>query len=169
MNPNEPKRSSDETMIEELVAYLDGELDEASSERVVQQLDRDPNYRRRLEDLQQAWEMLDELPRAQPADQFARTTIEMVAVSAERELAQSRDRSMRQRTYSLLIGLAVVLAAMLAGFGITRWSIPDPDEELLRDLPVIENLDLYAYADDIEFLRQLQREGLFAEGFGDEN
>jgi hypothetical protein len=34
---------------------------------------------------------------------------------------------------------------------------------LLRDLPVIENFELYNQADDVEFLRQLDKTGLFAE------
>ena len=53
------------------------------------------------------------------------------------------------------MGLAGVVA------GRTLW--PDPNVPLLRDLPVIENFDLYHQADDVEFLRQLDRAGLFAE------
>lgn len=47
--------------------------------------------------------------------------------------------------------------------------LPDPDAQLVRDLPVIENLDQYLVADDIEFLRDLQRDGLFAMEVTDEN
>jgi hypothetical protein len=37
------------------------------------------------------------------------------------------------------------------------------NRRLLRDLPVIERLDEYRYADSVEFLRTLEREGLFTE------
>ena len=38
----------------------------------------------------------------------------------------------------------------------------------MRDLPVIENMDLYEVADSVEFLRQLEKTGLFAEEADDE-
>jgi len=40
---------------------------------------------------------------------------------------------------------------------------------LLQDLPVIQNVDEYRYADSIEFLRMLEKEGLFAEGGVDDD
>jgi hypothetical protein len=43
-----------------------------------------------------------------------------------------------------------------------------PDRQLVRDRPVIENVDIYRYAENIEFLRMLEREGLFADGEDDD-
>ena len=47
------------------------------------------------------------------------------------------------------------------GFHLTRNLIPNPNDELLRDLPTIENLDQYQEIRDIEFLRELKRSSLF--------
>ena len=47
------------------------------------------------------------------------------------------------------------------GFQFSRYWIPNPHEELLRDLPVIENFDQYQEAREIEFLKQLKQSGLF--------
>ena len=40
----------------------------------------------------------------------------------------------------------------------------DPDRQLLRDLPVLENLDEYRQVGSIEFLRKLRDEKLFCQG-----
>jgi hypothetical protein len=38
---------------------------------------------------------------------------------------------------------------------------------LLRDLPVIENIDLFYQVEDVDFLRKLDREHLFEEPEGE--
>ena len=50
--------------------------------------------------------------------------------------------------------------AAVTGFAVTNRLIPDPSEELLRNLPVIEKLDLYSNAESIEFLRELDKRGV---------
>ena len=42
-----------------------------------------------------------------------------------------------------------------------------PNEKLLRDLPVIEDMELYRQAGDVDFLRKLHDEGLFPEESSD--
>jgi len=73
-----------------------------------------------------------------------------------------------------LIGSACVLTAGLAGSLAVLLFWPNPNEQLLRDLPVLENLDEYRQIDDgesdaVEFLRMLHREGLFAEEAPDDS
>ena len=48
---------------QQLVAYLDGELDDETNQEIERRLSADPEYRLRLQQLQQAWDLLDELPR----------------------------------------------------------------------------------------------------------
>ena len=50
-----------------LVAYLDGELDEAAVRSLEARLARDPQARQELEALKRSWEMLDYLPRPEPS------------------------------------------------------------------------------------------------------
>ena len=46
---------------EEIVAYLDGELDMETAAKVERRLADDPRYNARLNQLQRAWDMLDNL------------------------------------------------------------------------------------------------------------
>jgi hypothetical protein len=150
---------------EQLVAYLDHELDETSSRRIEKLLAADPQVRRRLQELQQSWDALDKLVPADVDPSFTRTTLEMVALAAERESRQEGGPGpWRRRVW---LGLAGVLLAGLAGFVAVWRFYPDPDEPLLRDLPVLESLDQYQKIDDIEFLRQLRAEKLFAKEAAD--
>jgi hypothetical protein len=65
------------------------------------------------------------------------------------------------------VGAGAMLLMGLIGFAIGTQIRTDPNDKLLRDLPVLENFELYYQADNIEFLRMLEKEGLFVEGGGD--
>ena len=73
---------------EQLVAYLDGELEPQATKQVEELLAGDETARNRLSQLAASWDLLDQLPRATVDDLFTRTTVQMVAVAAEDELAQ---------------------------------------------------------------------------------
>lgn len=142
-------------LLEELTAYLDGELDGAARERVERRLANDSDYRHELQRLERSWDLLDRLPRSTVDDTFTQSTLEMVAVAAEDDL--QADQASRPRGRSRLV-IAVAVGALLAGLGgfaFGHWLWPDPNRELLRDLPVLTNLDLYQHADSVEFLRAL--------------
>ena len=66
-----------------------------------------------------------------------------------------------------MAGIAGVLAALAVGFVIGTRVWPDPNQELLHDLPVLQNFELYYQADNIDFLRMLDEDDLFAEGDAD--
>jgi anti-sigma factor RsiW len=151
----------------DLVAYLDGELDAAELQRVEDRLSHDPVYRTRLRQLQGIWDLLDELPRSSVNESFTRSTVEMVAVQAEESLQTAQRRERRRQSRPLLLSGIAIAGALACGYlaGSFVWS--SPDEELIQDLPVIENLDSYLVADDVEFLKSLQRAGLFAEESSD--
>src|SRR4051812_15898914 len=72
---------------EELVAYLDGELEPEECRAIEERLANDDEYRQQLRDLDQAWEALDELPSTKTDESFARTTIELACVAAEEHLS----------------------------------------------------------------------------------
>jgi anti-sigma factor RsiW len=152
---------------DELSAYLDGELDAEAVRRVEDRLQRDATYRTELQRLERAWDLLDRLPRATVNDSFAKTTIEMVALAASQDAAEVQRSWPRRLRAQRWRGLAAVTAAGLAGFMIGHWLTPDPDEQLLNDLPVLETFELYYQADSLDFLKLLEHEGLFAEGDND--
>jgi anti-sigma factor RsiW len=149
---------------EELTAYLDGELDPQSVRRVEERLARDETYRGELQRLERTWDLLDRLPRATVDEGFAKSTIEMVALAASQEADAIHETLPRRMNRLRLAGIGGVVAAGLVGFVLAQWLWPSPNEGLLRDLPVFENFDRYYQADNLEFLKALDREGLFVEG-----
>jgi anti-sigma factor RsiW len=146
---------------EEIVAYLDGELDSEAESRVVRRLSEDAGYRSRLGQLQHAWDLLDNLRRTEADDDFVNSTVAMVAVQAEQESKSRQMRVVRQRSLAWLTLAAVVLLSLVSGYVVLHRRLTRGDRELVRDLPVIERVDEYRNIDDIEFLRRLEHENLF--------
>jgi anti-sigma factor RsiW len=148
---------------EELTSYLDGELAADQVRKVEDRLARDAAYRAELQRLQRAWDLLDRLPRASLPESFSKSTLEMVALAAcdeALEVAQRLpERQRRHRTW----GLVGAAAAAVIGFAIGRSWWSDPNAQLLEDLPVLKNYDLYYQVDNIEFLKLLDRSGEFEE------
>ena len=151
---------------EQLVAYLDGELDDESSRSLEQRLATDSGLRSQLSRLERTWDMLDQLGRAEVGEAFTRTTIEMVALAAEQEQQQEEAERPVRRRRRLFVGAAGILASSAVGF-LLVWALwPNPNRQLLEDLPVLERLDEYRQIDGIEFLELLHKRGVFA-GEGD--
>lgn len=161
MNPN-PSLADTSPIDEEIVAYLDGELDSEAEARVVRRLAEDAAYRSRLGQLQQAWDLLDNLRGAEADDEFTASTVAMVAVQAEQESQSQQLRVVRQRSLAWLALTAVVLLSAACGYLVLNRRVTRADRNLVRDLPVIERVDEYRYIDDVSFLKALERENLFA-------
>lgn len=164
---NDHQHSDADALQEELTAYLDGELDAEAVSQVEQRLARDAEYREELARLERAWGLLDRLPRAALDDNFTKSTIEMVAVAASQEADAVLAEQPRRRRRQQWAGIAGILTALAVGFFIGTRLWPDPNQELLRDLPVLQNLELYYQADNMEFLRMLDEANLFPEGDAD--
>ncbi len=161
MNQSPLPLFEDDKVREELVAYLDGELSPDDAQRVERRLAEDTTYRQALQELEKTWDLLDTLPRAEPGDEFTRTTVEMVALSAAAEVEQLKLQARRRHRLALAASVAAVIAGALAGFGAVYWKVTEPNRQLVRDLPVLENMEYYRHADSLEFLRRLEQEGLF--------
>jgi anti-sigma factor RsiW len=161
--PTGKKTSEATTMIDELSAYLDGELPPAARRTVEQRLAQDPVFRQELHKLERAWGMLDQLTPANVEESFSRSTMALVATAATEEIAAQQSALPKQRRLFKFAGAAGLLAAGLAGLIAGRAIWPNPNTKLLRDLPVLEEFDLYRHADSIEFLRELDRQGVFVE------
>jgi len=147
----------------QLVAYLDGELDSEGSRQVEEQLAHDANLRDELQRLQRTWDLLDELPRADVGTDFTQTTVEVVALSAEQELVDTKTAAQRGRTLVWAIAGAGVLLIGAASYFAVAAYLQRPTTQLARDYPIIQDIDLYTIADSVEFLHQLDDESLFAQ------
>jgi anti-sigma factor RsiW len=159
-----------------LVAYLDGELDDEAAQALEGKLNLDPEARAEVDALRQTWGLLDYLPKATPTSDFTHRTLERLslenvggsATATNRRAPSSRRRIPWLRTVGW--AAAVVIAA---GVGIYSGASvfhatqgPDPDEGLVRVLRVIEKLPEYQEIDDLDFLRQLAQPELFGEDAG---
>lgn len=158
-----PADETQEDFPADLVAYLDGELDADQTRAVEDRLSRDAEYRRQLRELQQTWDLLDQLPTAEVDDRFTQTTLAMVAVSAAEDVDQAQQRQVSTRRRWWWTGSLAAAVAFVIGYAAVSMVVSRENRRLLRDLPVIQRLDEYRYADSVEFLRLLEREGIFAE------
>jgi hypothetical protein len=140
---------------DELVAYLDGELPSEDSRRVEERLATDADYRQQLRELDRAWEALDVLPRASVDEDFARTTIEMVAMAAQRDLADRTATAVQTSRTQRLRWILASVASLAVGYVGAMVLLPSQDKQLLRDLPVIRQVDVLNQVGDIDFLRSL--------------
>jgi anti-sigma factor RsiW len=157
-----------------LVAYLDGELDENTARALEARLATDPQARAEAETLRRTWEMLDYLPRAEASTSFTNRTLERLAVqgSASRSLVQHPVR--RLPWWLLATGWAAGLL-LAAGGGLIAanhlWPRPpavaddsaEVDAQIARNRRVLENRRLYEHADDLDFLRALDTPELFGD------
>lgn len=152
--------------LEDLVAYLDGELDSTAARTVERRLAQDAQYRHQLQQLQRSWDLLDHLPKAHVDQSFTQSTVAMVVVKAEDEVTKLVTARSRRRQVAFWLSLAGAAGAFLAGYALAAWYGDRDNRRLLQDLLVIRNIDEYRYAETVEFLRALDREGLFAEEEG---
>ena len=155
--------TDDDIETQELVAYLDGELEPERRRQVEERLARDDRFRSRLHELEQAWEMLDWLPRSQASPEFVRTTVEIVAVRTEEDLGQVRRRERWIERLRNVVVAATLCAAIGAGYSVMRWRQRARERQFLETMPLVKDLNLYRVADRVTFIRQLHQRGLFAE------
>ncbi len=167
MNEHEQSTIAQDAVQEELVAYLDGELDAAARARVEERLTEDEDYRQMLARLERAWHFLDALPRTEADVKFTQSTVEMVAVAAREELQEADQASVRRKWFAWGAGLVALCVAAFFGYRTVDRIASRPNDQLVQDLPVIEKVELYRHVDSVDFLRQLEQEGLFAQEVND--
>jgi anti-sigma factor RsiW len=139
-----------------LVAYLDGELNEAEARAIGTKLSLSPTARQEVAALERTWELLEQLPRPKAPDDFTERTLTEVHHLEE---AGGRLESVVMRTVvrgaraALWVGGSAL--AFGVGFLLTQWVWPNPTARLARDLTVAEHLDEYRDVGDFEFLKEL--------------
>lgn len=153
----------------QLTAYLDGELSEEEVRIVEQRLVADAEFLRRMQSLQKSWDLLDALPHREADASFTRSTMELVAQTAERDWKR-RQGVAREWVLKIALFVAVPLCIAALSFWFARQTQRQPVEQFVRDLPIIENLDVYEKVDSVEFLSMLDENGVFqdTESFLDE-
>jgi anti-sigma factor RsiW len=167
-----PERPHEHADDENLVAYLDGELDEDDERAVEALLGRDGRARAEADSLKRAWDMLDYLARPEPSPSFTSQTLERISGLRTAVAPKSPTISKRRAWATGVVWTGLVVVAGALGFGSVRlYSKPPPpkpppadlDERLVRHLWVIENQHLYEQVDDIQFLKKLASPELFGD------
>lgn len=162
---------------EELVAYLDGELDPKAAESVATRLSLDPRLRSEADALQRAWDILDVLPRPQPSAAFATRTVSQVIplpggsgtqFLAGSGLAATMPVGVRRPGVGFWLGsVLLILAAGLGGYFGHKALVPPPKataaDPALEDVPLMKNLRLYRNVDDMDYLKKLDSPELFGD------
>jgi len=148
----------------DFVAYLDGELDDATAQTIEKTLAANSVARHEVEMLTRTWELLDQLPRAAATEGFAARTLTNISVEESRphEAAQVFYERARKGCISIL-WTATLAAGAFVGFLTTNRWIPVESDVLINDIEVIDDFELYSEIEDFEFLRKLRSSGLFDE------
>ena len=160
----------------ELVAYLDGELDEQATQMVEARLATDADARAELETLKQTWGMLDYRPKASPSPNFTNRTMERLSLeklSGQTTASSSKPNAVSPRrpvgpalawTAGVLLAIGAGYAAAPQMFALLSPADPPPqeaDELLIRNLRVVEKWRYYENVDDLNFLKNLCDPELF--------
>ena len=148
-----------------LVAYLDGELEEPSAKEIEQVLAVSPVARHDVDMLSRTWDLLNELPHATAGEEFTQRTLTSIRAAEEPKFRVDQtavDRTLR-RGAALTTALCFLAAAGVIGFLATTQWVPNEADAILNDFEIISELDKYLEARDLEYLTKLQEHREFTE------
>jgi len=120
----EPTRLNDEDKAN-LVAYLDGELDDSEAREVEAKLNIDSKAREEAEAMRRTWDLLDYLPTPPPSPNFTHRTLDRIAAQKS---SPNRGRGWGRSYPWLLAGgwaAAIVFTAAISFVcaALLRWAI----------------------------------------------
>lgn len=143
---------------DDLVAYLDGELDEQSTQQIEQVLASNNVARHDVDMLARTWDLLNVLPTPRASAEFTQRTMTQIETQPMAVPLSTRPwfRIARQSGILTVWALGLALVGWLA-FSVARGVLSTEADLLVDDLPVIQNFQRYQEVDaDPEFLRKLQ-------------
>jgi hypothetical protein len=118
--------------------------------------------------LKRTWDLLDYLPSKAPSPSFTQRTVSQVTGLQSKRSPEALTGKVSRSWKPFALGIGWAAAVVLVGgigFAITTKVLPrEPsDDELSRDLRVIENKKAYEQIDDLDFLKQLDHPDLFGD------
>lgn len=153
--------SNKEEIKDDLVAWLDGEVDDEASQQIETQVNVDPRVRAEADTLRQVWEMLDYLPKAEAPPNFTQRTMDRLAPQPKTTQLTPVRKTFTRRAASWILAL---LIPGLISFAAVTWYLSRPDEQdLVRELSVVEHLRYYQDVQELAFLQKLDQSDLFHE------
>ncbi len=145
---------------DDLVAYLDGELEGEAGGRIESALSSSPVARHEVEMLTRTWDLLDLLPTATPDPTFTERTLEAAKKLAD-VVPLSEHVAVRaaKGAGTILIWAAGLAAAGAVGYLATAEWAPGQSDEIVRDEPILRDLPRLRDAHSEAFLRELEGAG----------
>jgi len=142
-----------------LTAYLDGELDENATRRIESILTSSSVARNDIEVLTRTYDLLDLLPRPTVPADFTERTVATAKLEGYRKPVTQHEWFRQLKLNLPLAGWSLgILALACLGFAMTNRWLPRNDTLLLKELPVIQNLDVYTEVGSVEFLEELSHQ-----------
>ncbi|TWU30314.1 anti-sigma factor family protein [Bythopirellula polymerisocia] len=155
---NNSSTNNDPQRLEQIVAYLDGELSPVDEALIQRQLAEDESFRREVQSMEQAWSILDALPGVTVDDKFSQTTMQMVVGAAKQDLTAQTVALPIQHRNQWLAKMLLFAATAALGWLVVQLVRENPNRTLLANLPEIEYIDIYSQFQDVAFLRALHVE-----------
>ncbi len=176
---------------DDLVAYLDGELDGADARSMESKLAFDPKARAEADALKKTYDLLDYLPKPEPSATFATRTLTQIYPVQSAEISPAKPPAPSsagiplttsqsvplpvkpQRTAWTVVGwcLATLLVTVLGYLGhlIARPHLEANSEtkQTSEQVRLLERLPMYLGVDDIGYLKSLDDPDLFGDNDGD--
>jgi anti-sigma factor RsiW len=153
-HPDQQRLTPDERS--NLVAYLDGELDEVAARTIATILTKSPTARHEVATLQKTWELLDFLPLPTAAEHFSeRTVTEIRKLEFQTPVWRSSVGAWSSIASRVAITGSVAVLSLGIGYLATRWAVPDPTARVAQNLTLAEHLDEYLQIGSFEFLSKL--------------
>jgi hypothetical protein len=146
----------------DLVAYLDGELPDGQARAIDQILAGNQVARHEVEALARTWELLDALPVFKASKEFdTRTMTALKLGDVKYEMTSHPWFRYIKRGTNMVVWMLVLGISGYLGFRLTSTWIPNPQEQILQDLDLLQTFDSYQEIQTVDFLIRLKQIGLF--------
>jgi anti-sigma factor RsiW len=149
----------------DIVAYLDGEMEEPAIELMERRLVSDDPLRRKADALDQTWHLLDSLDDVSASGEFISRTLSSIDVvdSDTESASQHRPWTQLFRQNEILpaiigwvmFGFLLATIGLLTGRVLAQPRRGDNDAQILHQLPVLRNYHQYRIIPDLQFLEDL--------------
>lgn len=161
--PDEKELLDDDLSEEDelLISWLEKELTGDQRSLFEKRLAESAELRKKLEDLRTTWDLLDSLQVDPAGKDLARSTMEIIAVAAQDEIAQKQIKFKKSRRFFRAVALSLILLTICGGGIFGMLFFPDPGKQIEKDIPVIFLLDQLESVDNFHFLVRLKETGLF--------
>ncbi|MBL8817029.1 MAG: hypothetical protein JNL58_13455 [Planctomyces sp.] len=166
----EPQKSGADPLaiqLDDLVAYLDGELSDVEADVIERRLVTDTPLRKQAEDFDRTWQLLDSLGEVSASREFTQKTLSSMTATTDTDGVDEDESGISKKTDSLtkfllrqMIWLTAGLGAGYVGLTAGQWNADrqqnSVDARILQNLDMFQNYYQYHLIPDTKFLRDIK-------------